>query len=378
MVFPSFRLVYPGVSCRYYINVIIFIIRVLKLLLMKYRSVLFLLILAALIAVPASAYLTKVDAKAQVFVGETGLDIGSALNGCRQIAWWPKGSSTDAAPEKVISITDEEMRKFDIDPAVYSNYTGFWYSYDKKPSIVVFEVVQPEFDLRVWDLDHDKDVTGESVPVSTRVTYRIVTNLYSAFNMYMRPERTNLDGFMEVTLTSPTGNNIPNIYTGSAGAKDTVVLPLETAPFVTESPFDWSDGGRWDHTARAKDGTVLYPLGTYTFTASQDLDGMASVYGADSPVVATGPRTVTFVADEVTTATATETATLSATETATVIPDTTLPETAAPSATVTEPAAQESGTAKTTWTSAPLSPVTVLCALCISAAFALSFLKRSR
>jgi hypothetical protein len=326
---------------------------------MKYQSVLFILLLAALITVPASANLKKIDAGVPVFLGETGLDISSALNGCRQIAWWDEGNSTDNAPLKVIDI-GENIHSYNITPEMYSQYTGKWYSYDKKPSVVVFEVIRPEFDVRVWDADRDVDITGQTVPSSTRITYRVDTNMVPVLNKYNRPDVNNLDSFMTVTLTGPNGKEIKNIYTMSAGNPEAVSLAYYPAIRVKESPYYWSDGPKWNRSAKSGDGALLNPPGTYTFVGSQNLNGMQMYYNATDPEITTGTRTITFVPDE----TGADTGTPTLTTTTQTVPSSTISETMK---TTTKPAGTTTAV-KSTWTSTPLPPEIALLALSIALA----------
>jgi len=324
---------------------------------MKYRSVIFIILLVAILMAPASASLSKIDAESPVFIGETGIDISSALNGCRQIAWWPAGNTTDTPPGKIVDITGD-MFNYTLSPAVFSEYEGWWYSYDKKPIFKVFEVLKPKFDLKVWDLDHDADITGLSVPVSTRITYRIDTNLYVVFNKYQRPDLNNLDSFIEVSLTGPTGKAITTIYTGSGGNPSTLILAMDTKPQVTSSPYYWKNGGEWNHSSKKADGTILYPLGTYTFTASQNLNNMRSMYNATDPEITTGPKTVTFIADIPTTSAPSPTQTEPS---STAIPQQTAVKT------ITTTPARPTGTTATvkpTWTSTPLPAEITAIALC--------------
>jgi hypothetical protein len=338
-----------GNAGLYYMNVIIFIIRVLKLLLMNYRLALFVVLLIGIVVLPASASLAKITAGAPVFIGEVGLDISSALNGCKQIAWWDAGNDTSTPPGKILEIEGDIFR-YNITPDIFSQYMGKWYSWDKKPNVMVFEVQKPEFTLRVWDLDRDRDVTGQSVPRSTRVTYRIDTNLYHAVNTLKRPEGNPLDRIFSVRFTGPNGKGITSIYTGSAGIPDTVILVFESTPSVKSSPYFWKDGGDWNHSARSGDGIPLYPLGTYTFTASQNLNNMRSYYGDTEGVTISGPKNITFVADQ---PTAQPTRTATTTRISTTIPPTTKP----PTTTVTRGVTvitTAAPTVKLTWTSTPL------------------------
>jgi hypothetical protein len=332
---------FPGL---YYMNVIIFIIRVLKLLLINYRLSLLVVLLIGMISLPASASLTKVTPGTPVFIGEVGLDISSGLLGARQIAWWPAGNNTSTPPGKILDITGD-IHSYNITPSDYSGFEGTWYTFDRKPSVPVFVVKKPEYTLRVWDLDHDRDVTGQTVPQSTRITYRIDTNLNQVLNKYNRSDVTSLDSFFDIGLKAPNGKNILSVFTGSAGGKDTVIIPVENKPFIQTSPFFWKYGGEWNRTARGGMGDVLYPLGTYTFSASQNLNNMKYFYGDEEGVTISGPKRITFIADQPT-----------AQQTITV--------TTASTAATTTPSAIETGvvkvittaipTKKPTWTSAPV------------------------
>jgi len=329
----------------YYMNVIIFIIRVLKLLLMNSRLSLLVILLIGMIALPASASLTKVTPGTPVFIGEVGLDISSGLLGCRQIAWWPAGNDTSTPPGKILDINGD-IHSYNITPSDYSGFEGTWYTFDKKPSVPVFEVKKPEFTLWVWDLDHDRDVTGQTVSQSTRITYRIDTNLCPVLNKYNRLDVTSLDLYFDVGLKAPNGKDILSIYTGSAGLKDTVILPMDNKPFIKTSPYFWRDGGDWNHTARGGGmGDILYPQGTYTFTASQNLNNMKYFYGDAEGVTISGPKRITFIADQ---PTAQQTITATTASTAATITPSAIETDVVTVITTAIP------TKKPTWTSTPL------------------------
>lgn len=333
---------------------------------MQYRSVLVLIILCMLVSVPASADLEKVAKGATLYVGETNVDLSSALDGGRQIAWFAPGNTTDDPADIILTFTESDAFSFNISPEIFSNRTGTWYKYYPKPRIPLFSVAKPSFSLSVWDLDHNRDVTGQPVPRSTNVTYRIDTNMYTVYNTLQRPDNNPQDTFIDVTLTGPTGKPINSIYTASAGSSGVLIYPVEEHPVVKASPYYWKYGGVWNHSAKGYDGTVLYPLGTYTFAATQNLDNMEFYYGTSSSIIASGPKTVTFVADEpavVTTTTSTEV----------TVPGTTRTSEQTPSEAVM--AATTTKTVKPTWTSTPLSPQVTFIALAL---VSLVFLSRSR
>ncbi len=237
------------------------------------------------------------------YIGESNLDISKALNGCHTIAWWQNGTNTSAPPEKTITLYEintvsEKIYHYNISPEIFASYPGTWYCVDKKPQKVVFEVLEPQLDIKVWDLDHNQDVSGKSVPVSANITYRVDTNLYQALKPLNRPDINPSDSFFTVSLTDSYGQRISNIFTGSAGNSQTVILPFDNQPFITESPFYWRNGKDWNRSARNAKGEPLYPAGTYTFTISQNLNHMQETYKSsgitDLEGKITQTKTITF------------------------------------------------------------------------------------
>ena len=285
-------------------NVIMFIIRVLKLLSMQGKYFVPAFIIILLCAAPVAGSTAKITAGAPVFIGESNLDISKALNGCHTIAWWQNGTNTSAPPEKSITLYEintvsETIYHYNISPEIFARYPGAWYCVDKKPQKVVFEVLEPQLDIKVWDMDLDQDVSGKSVPVSANIAYRVDSNLYQALKPLNRPDITPSDSFFTVSLTDSYGQRISNIFTGSAGNSQTVILPFDNQPFITESPFYWRNGKDWNRSARNAKGEPLYPAGTYTFTISQNLNHIQETYKSsgitDLEGKITQTKTITFV-----------------------------------------------------------------------------------
>jgi len=288
-------------------NVIIFIIRVLKLLFMhgKYFFLAFVVILAGIS--PAAGSLTKITAGAPVYIGEQNLDIASGLQACHVIDWWANGTDMEKPPQKNVTVIrtldDTEIaHSYTISPEIYSGYEGTWYCEDKKPPRAVFEILQPRLSISIWDLDKNEDITGKSVPLNTNITYHIDTNLDRALQYRYRPDINPRDSFFTVSLTDSRGNVLPSLYTGSYGKADTQIIPFETTPFISESPYIWKDGSAWDRTSRNAQGDYLYPAGTYTFTVKQNLNRMAEMYGSSTSETRIGlleaSATVTFIKPE--------------------------------------------------------------------------------
>jgi len=287
-------------------NVIMFIIRVLKLLSMHGKYVVLALIIILIGAAPVAGSTAKIGPGAPVYMGESNLDISSALNGCHAIGWWQEGANTSAPPQKTMTIYEintvsDKIYHFNISLENFDGYTGSWYCIEKKPHDVVFEVFEPQLDIKVWDLDHDQDVSGKSIPVSTNITYRVDTNLYQALLPLNRPSINPSDSFFTVVLTNPPGRVVSTIYSGNAGNSKTQILSFEKQPFITLSPYYWKNGKDWDRTARSSSGETLYPLGTYSFTIHQDLNSIQETFNTSSVRNLTGTTTksvsVTFIKD---------------------------------------------------------------------------------
>jgi Domain of unknown function (DUF3821) len=297
-------------------NVIMFIIRVLKLLPMQGKYVVLALIIILIGAAPVMGSTTKIAAGSPVFVGESNLDISSALNGCHTIAWWQEGADTSAPPQKNMTIygintVSDTIYHYNISRENFAGSTGLWYCIDKKPQEIVFEVREPQIDIKVWDLDHNQDVSGKSVPVSANITYRVDTNLYPALLPLNRPDINPSDSFFSVSLDNPLGRGINVIYTGNAGNPQTRILTFDGRPFITGSPYYWKNGKDWNRTARSSTGETLYPPGTYTFTVQQDLNSIQETYSSGGVLNLTGITTksasVTFVKEPLSPGTLSET-----------------------------------------------------------------------
>ncbi len=89
-----------------------------------------------------------------VFLGESGLDISGALGLETEIAFFFEGSDirTDE-PERVVSLTNAEIKNFYVDSTIVEDYTGPWYAYNTTNSEntkLAFYVEQPSLFISLY------------------------------------------------------------------------------------------------------------------------------------------------------------------------------------------------------------------------------------
>jgi hypothetical protein len=252
---------------------------------MQGKYILSAFVVILLVCSPVAASTNKIAAGAPVFIGESNLNIASAIGDCHVIAWWPDGGTPAGPATKNLTVkrlneANDLITHFDVSPAVFGAYPGNWYCEDKEPKFVVLTILEPNLSLQVWDVDTQTDVSGQVVPYSANVTYRVVTNLNQALDFNKRPDLTPADGFFTVVLTGPGGGQISNIYTGSAGGSGTQIQIFDSNPFIRTSPYLGKNMAGWNHLARSAKGDLIYPAGTYTFTITQNLNRMQDSYAA--------------------------------------------------------------------------------------------------
>lgn len=265
-------------------NDIMFIIRIFKSTFMDGKFFLGVVLVLLLGITPASAFTNKIPAGAPVFIGESNLDITPAIQDCHVIAWWPDGGNRTGPAAKNLTLkqlneANGPIAHFNVSPSIFKGYTGNWYCEDKVPTFLVLNVLEPTLSLKVWDIDNDKDVTGQSVPVTANITYRIDTNLDQVLSYSNRTDLNPSDSFYTVKLTGPGGKQISNIYTGSVGGSATQILLFDSTPFVNNPTYFGKNlGSSWNRLSRDATGGLLYSPGVYTFTVSQNLNHMQEVY----------------------------------------------------------------------------------------------------
>jgi Domain of unknown function (DUF3821) len=343
---------------------------------MKLLYILPVFIVIFLFISPVAGSLNKIAYGAPVFIGESDVDISSALNGCHTIAWWPEGTDTSTAPVgknltvSEINTVSPRIFHFNFTPDIFTGYTGTWYCQDKQPVLPVFTIQQPMINISILNLDNNADVTGQSLPYLSNITYRIDTNTYPAFKYSNRPNYNPSDVFYTVTMTDPRGRVVSNIYTGSAGNPKTVILSFDSHPLITGSSFVDPNMASWDQTARNIQGDVVYPLGTYTIAATQNLNNMQQAYAASGSGDTTGiiSKSASFTLYREATPTPTLTPTFSVTTVAVTLQPSTI------TATTAMPTVTKTPTRKTTYS--PLPVWILMVSIIVAGIFAIRLIRQ--
>jgi PGF-CTERM protein len=250
-----------------------------------------------MLILPASAANNnKVAAGGDVFIGEQGLDVSAAVASGSTIAWFASGTNpaTDA-PNYQINVGD--ATNFYVSPADFVGRTGNWYI--GGTTTVAFSVFDPSLDIKVWDNNANKDVTGKQVVAGEFLNFRVETNTYSVAS---RPGyNATTDGFVTIKVKTADGATYTALYQDA-----TTAIPL-TKQTVDKSLWTWvavSPTTGWNTAVTDAAGSRLYKAGTYTVSAELALNGIKDNYKAPDGSDYTGKtvtalKTVTIAGDTV-------------------------------------------------------------------------------
>jgi len=312
-------------------------------------------VVIAVLPVSASYRETTINPGATVFIGESNLSMARAVTpvgGVSMIAWFPSTATTTATtPEKTIDVT-ATAGSFYVNPADFSSRAGNWYCWTAGNMIanspLAFYAADPSIDVKIWDLDQAKDVSGKSVPAGERLTFRVETNMYPVVSNVQRlaviPTWTNntaaagfngtyyglnqsitpqlagqvndpktavmtTDGYIDIKVKTDQGATLNRLFNNrtDGNAVTYKAIPL-TGLFVDNQPWYWGNTTGWwdlfwDTGAVDSTSSRIYPGGVYTVTAEVNLNLMKDNYknnGADyAGKTVTEARTITLVSDTV-------------------------------------------------------------------------------
>ncbi len=259
----------------------------------KLMPILVLLIAFCGIVATVSAGLNTVPWKGTVFIGEEDLDITAAMMVGNEsivydtLAYFGSGSDpyTDAPEATINGVT---ATSFYVSPATFTGKTGAWYVRDGSTTINVgLYVENPSLTVKIWNIDTAADVTGQNVPRTARIDFKIDTNLYQIRN------RAPLDVFdFDIEVTNPDGTTYSSLAT-DAGYRDIENIGVDTSLYYWANR-DTNKGWSLEAT---EGGNRLYESGTYKVQLDCKQNNL--------DVVST-ERTVTIASDSLKISTATE------------------------------------------------------------------------
>ena len=227
----------------------------------RFSLALIVLVALVMLILPASAAINQIAQGGDVFIGEEGLNVTAAVGGFANVAWFASGTNPNTdTPNYIVAVGNPAS--FYVAPADFVGRTGNWYRWNGANQGVAFNVVDPSIDIKVWDQNANKDVTGKQVPGGNFLNFRVETNTYSIVN---RPGYAG-EGFVKIKVKTADGATYTSLYQSS-----TTAIPL-TNQAVTSSLWYWvtpaGDATKgWNTAVAAADGTRLYKAGTYTVSA---------------------------------------------------------------------------------------------------------------
>jgi len=252
----------------------------------RFSLALIVLVALVMLILPASAAINQIAQGGDVFIGEEGLNVTDAVGGFANVAWFASGTNPNTdTPNYIVAVGNPAS--FYVAPADSVGRTGNWYRWNGANQGVAFNVVDPSIDIKVWDQNANKDVTGKQVPAGNFLNFRVETNTYSIVN---RPGYAG-EGFATIKVKTADGATYTSLYQSA-----TTAIPL-TNQAVTSSLWYWvtpaGDATKgWNTAVAGSDGTRLYKAGTYTVSAELTFNKIKDNYKAPDGSDYTG-KTVT-------------------------------------------------------------------------------------
>jgi PGF-CTERM protein len=257
----------------------------------------------ALFMLPASAADPRaISAGQDVFIGEIGLDISGAGVTANSTISWYTDTATPGSSAASATVTVVDPTSFYVAPADFVGRTGNWYL--AATNTKAFQVRDPSIDVKIWDQNAEKDVTGLAVPAGDTVNFRIESNMYSmsqrsdfaASTPDMRIKVKTSDGTIYTSLVDPFGTAIP--LTGLKVNKQAFYWQTNTGNSTTDPNFGWYT------LATDSASNRLYKAGTYTIWVESNINKMKDNYKDPSGTDYTGrtvsaTKTITIASDTV-------------------------------------------------------------------------------
>ncbi|MCX6689057.1 MAG: DUF3821 domain-containing protein [Methanoregula sp.] len=289
-------------------------------------------VLVAALPVSAMSYNivnTSINKGATVFIGETGLNLSSAVNAfaadhITAIGWWASAAQiTNSAPTATYPLTNPSIvNSTTISYAAFGSYYGPWYAMDAAGTAypedgAFFNVKDPQLSLDIWDYSQNTaqggtSMSGKSVIQGDYLGFKIGTDMDTAVN---QPTLRGLDTarsadtgyktggqWANIRVKTDQGNILTGLYGATGGTVNTLLSQVINAP-----AWYWGSTGTlttdWFTSALDSTGQNAYPAGTYTCYVESALNGMYDNYqlsgAAYTGKTVSAAQTVTLVSNTV-------------------------------------------------------------------------------
>jgi PGF-CTERM protein len=223
-------------------------------------------------AAPLFANGTIINQGATIFIGEEGLNVTHALNQAYYVStsgpaspamnnsappltvigWWASAADLyTTSPSRTIDLAGADTRRYaymTVAQSDFVGYTGNWYLLNASrarpigptgDASMVFAVMDPSLDLKIWDFNQNTDVTGKSVPQGEKLGFRIDTNMYPAVDSRYRSNVVD-DSYDIGSMWTPTITlAINNAQIDSTGSWDnrTLLVSDDNTCIVCQQTF---------------------------------------------------------------------------------------------------------------------------------------------
>jgi PGF-CTERM protein len=258
----------------------------------RFSFALMICVALAVIAVPALAAtaLQTIPLGGDVFIGEQGLVVpvqsGTTL-------YYYTGSQTPGSTANSGQVTVADANNFYVAPADFVGKAGNWYT----GTTVAIVAKDPSLDIKVWDQQAQKDVTGKSVPGGDYLNFRVESNLNS-----VPSQRNTTAGFATIKVKTSDGTVYTALWETVTLSRALTGQSINAMPFFWTLPTTGTVG--WNTGLLDLEGNRVYKAGVYTLWVESNLNGMKDNYKDASGADFTGrtisaTRTVTIASDTV-------------------------------------------------------------------------------
>jgi hypothetical protein len=231
------------------------------------------LVALAMLILPASAALNNIGPGGDVFIGEENLNVVAAIT-APNIAWFASGTNPNTdTPNYIVAVGNPAS--FYVAPADFVGRTGNWYNWNGANLGVAINVVDPNIDIKIWDQNANKDVTGKQVPAGNVENFRVETNTYSVTT---RPLYAG-EGFVTIKVKTSDGATYTALQNPSGGTNALTGQAVDSSLWYWVEPAGNTTVG-WDTEATDAAGARLYKAGTYTVSAELALNKIKDNYKA--------------------------------------------------------------------------------------------------